>query len=37
MESLPTIPSITLLKDQWTEIKKLIEDGKDVQLAFDIP
>ncbi|MDB2525886.1 M20/M25/M40 family metallo-hydrolase [Mariniblastus sp.] len=36
MESLPTIPSITLLKDQWTEIKKLIEDGKDVQLAFDI-
>lgn len=36
MDELPTIPSITLLKTQLDEIKKQIEDGEDVQLAFDI-
>lgn len=34
--NLPTIPSITLLNKQWEEIKTLLEDGEEVQLAFDI-
>jgi hypothetical protein len=35
-ENLPTVPSITLLKEQWDEMKELVEAGKDVQVAFDI-
>lgn len=36
MDNLPTVPSITLLKEQWDEIKSMVEAGEDVQLAFDI-
>ena len=36
MDELPTIPVISLLKNQWDEIKGLIDDGKKVELAFDI-
>ncbi|MDG1873406.1 MAG: M20/M25/M40 family metallo-hydrolase [Mariniblastus sp.] len=36
MEDLPTVPSISLLKKQFDEIKKMVESGDDVQLAFDI-
>jgi Zn-dependent M28 family amino/carboxypeptidase len=36
MENLPTVPSISLLKEQWDEIKKRVDDGEEVELAFDI-
>lgn len=36
MNNLPTIPNITLLKEQWDKIKSLMDEGEDVQLAFDI-
>lgn len=36
METLPTIPDITLVKTQWDEIQKLVKEGKEVQLEFDI-
>ena len=36
MDSLPTIPNITLLKEQWVQIKEMVENGEDVELAFDI-
>ena len=36
MDTLPTIPSITLLKEQWDKIKALIVEGEKVELAFDI-
>lgn len=36
IDKLPTIPAITLLKKQWSEIKELVEAGDTVELAFDI-
>ncbi len=37
MNDLPTVPSISLVKEQWDEVKQLIVEGEeDVQLAFDI-
>lgn len=36
MDKLPTTPEITLKKDQWEEIKELVNKGEDVQLSFDI-
>ena len=36
MDELPTVPTITLLKEQWDQIKELVESGQDVELAFDI-
>jgi len=36
MDSLPTVPVISLLKEQWDEIKQLVENGEDVEVAFDI-
>ncbi len=35
-DNLPTVPNISLLKEQWDEIKSMVEKGEDVQLAFDI-
>lgn len=35
-DDLPTVPNINLLKEQWDEIKSLVDEGEDVQLAFDI-
>ncbi len=35
-DNLPTIPSVTLLKEQWDEIKGMVVEGEDVQVAFDI-
>ncbi|MFT5300359.1 MAG: oligopeptidase B [Mariniblastus sp.] len=36
MDSLPVIPNISLLKEQWDEIKTLLDEDEDVQIAFDI-
>ncbi len=36
MDTLPTTPRISLLKTQYDEIKAMVDDGKDVQVAFDI-
>lgn len=36
MDQLPTIPVISLLKKQWDEVQGMLEEGKDVELAFDI-
>ena len=35
-DNLPTVPYINLLKEQFDEIKSLVDKGEDVQLAFDI-
>lgn len=35
-ENLPTIPSITLQKKQWDDIRKMVKDGEEVEVAFDI-
>ncbi|MFC2113116.1 SUMF1/EgtB/PvdO family nonheme iron enzyme [Bacteroidota bacterium] len=35
-DNLPTLPDIRLLDTQYKEIKELVEDGKDVELEFDI-
>ncbi len=35
-DNLPTTPNISLLKEQWGELKKLVDEGEDVQVAFDI-
>lgn len=36
MDDLPTIPQITLLKQQYDDIKKQVEAGEEVELEFDI-
>ncbi len=36
MDELPTIPRITLLKSQWDEVKAMVDEGKEVELEFDI-
>ncbi len=36
MDSLPQIPEITLLREQWDQINELLEAGEEVQLSFDI-
>lgn len=36
MDKLPTVPRITVLKEQFDEIKKQVEAGEEVELEFDI-
>ncbi len=36
IDNLPTIPSVTLLKEQWDEIKAMVEADEEVRVAFDI-
>jgi len=35
-DNLPTVPVVSLLKDQWDEIAGLLEAGETVKLGFDI-
>ena len=36
MDELPTVPRITLLKSQFDEVKAMVNEGKEVELEFDI-
>jgi len=36
MDNLPSTPMISLLKKQYDDIKAMVDEGQDVQVAFDI-
>lgn len=33
---IPTLPQICVRKDQWSDVAKLLESGKEVEMTFDI-